>query len=129
MDCGEIIEEYLIKNGFDGLCTENCGCGIEDLFSCGDVISDCLPAYKSRLHCQSCENEDCHLFGSNREDGYCYSVQKPKERSVLNHTTIGNPATVPTEPPTQICPHYYTTEGRHDAVHEHCRSAGKLRVA
>lgn len=42
----DIIIEYLIKNKFDGLTYDNCGCGIDDLLSCGNCFPDCFPAKK-----------------------------------------------------------------------------------
>ena len=43
----DIVGCYLIQNGFDGLhlCDE-CGCGIDDLFSCGYASEECAPGYK-----------------------------------------------------------------------------------
>jgi len=35
MTVEEIIKEYLTTNGYDGLCCEDCGCGIDDLAPCG----------------------------------------------------------------------------------------------
>jgi hypothetical protein len=34
--CKEIIQEWLIKEGHDGLCNDECGCSVEDLAPCGD---------------------------------------------------------------------------------------------
>jgi hypothetical protein len=42
-DVGSIITEYLRKNGFDGLCSDDCGCLIDDLFPCGQPWPDCVP--------------------------------------------------------------------------------------
>lgn len=47
----QIIESYLRDNGYDGLFAsadvagETCGCGIDDLFLCGQICGECQPAY------------------------------------------------------------------------------------
>lgn len=46
MTVKEIVIEYLKANGFDGLCTENCGCGIDDLICCDGPCYLCEPAYR-----------------------------------------------------------------------------------
>jgi hypothetical protein len=46
MTCKEIIAQYLKKNGFDGLATDDCGCRIDDLFPCSSDFSDCQPAHR-----------------------------------------------------------------------------------
>jgi hypothetical protein len=53
MTAKEIIIKYLQDNGYDGLCNDDCGCGINDLFPCGGSPDNCVPAYKSKcdLHC------------------------------------------------------------------------------
>jgi hypothetical protein len=66
MDVKEIVKEYLEKNGFDGLCCEECGCGIDDLFACegcvvdGHETSKCVPAYKtSCVKCGTTMYSEC----------------------------------------------------------------------
>jgi|GEM_PF-2873433 len=47
MNCLEIVKNYLISNGFDGLQAEaECGCEIDDLVPCGNDFSQCTPGYK-----------------------------------------------------------------------------------
>jgi len=48
MTVKEIIEKYLQDNRFDGLCGDDCGCGLgEDFMPCMGEGSDiCEPAYK-----------------------------------------------------------------------------------
>lgn len=36
----EIVREKLIEMGADGLCTEDCGCQIADLFPCGESFAN-----------------------------------------------------------------------------------------
>lgn len=46
MNVHNIVVEYLAKNHYDGLCTEDCGCGVKDLAPCGDgPFPECQPAY------------------------------------------------------------------------------------
>jgi len=46
MNVFQIIKKYLIDNGYDGLCTEECGCAIDDLAACGRDFSYCKPGYR-----------------------------------------------------------------------------------
>jgi hypothetical protein len=74
MTVDEIIVDYLKTNGFDGLCNVECGCPIDDLHPCGEINSDCVPAYKhERAKC-----EGCHGCGEDyRNDGdYVYCAHK-----------------------------------------------------
>jgi hypothetical protein len=40
-----IVYHYLKRNGYNGLCTEGCGCLLDDLAPCCDDISHCIPGY------------------------------------------------------------------------------------
>lgn len=44
----EIIKQYLIDNGFDGLCNDelDCGCELADLEPCDVLQSNCKAGYK-----------------------------------------------------------------------------------
>jgi hypothetical protein len=45
MDVKTIVREYLIKHGHDGLCNEDCGCGLDDFAPCGEgPYPDCHAA-------------------------------------------------------------------------------------
>ena len=47
MNVKRIVENYLKENGFDGLCSRSCGCGLDNLFDCPyDHFEKCIPAYK-----------------------------------------------------------------------------------
>ena len=48
MTVHEIILDYLEEHGFDGLCTDECGCSVDDLAPCGcsECVMDCVPARK-----------------------------------------------------------------------------------
>ena len=45
MNARQIVRIYLKTNGFDGLCMEDCGCGVGDLMPCGEFGRECIPAY------------------------------------------------------------------------------------
>ena len=45
-DCLCEIETSLRLNGLDGLCSEDCGCSVEELAPCGGLgLAHCRPAY------------------------------------------------------------------------------------
>ena len=44
----EIVKKWLAENGYDGLCNEDCGCGIDDLVPCGEMGNGCVAAFKTR---------------------------------------------------------------------------------
>lgn len=46
MTVREIITAYLREHGYDGLCNDDCGCGIDDLAPCGGDYGRCVPAHK-----------------------------------------------------------------------------------
>ena len=45
MNVKEIVHEYLRVNGYDGLCSDDCGCGLDDLAPCEQCFDACVPAY------------------------------------------------------------------------------------
>lgn len=55
MNVHEIVKDYLIKNGYDGLFHPDidCACLIADLQPCNEDISSCKPGYK--IQCTSGE--------------------------------------------------------------------------
>ena len=62
MTVKEIVGEWLKTHGYDGLCTTNCGCGMDDLIPCCyGHCEHCVPAKKviaTAEHCQGdCEYE------------------------------------------------------------------------
>jgi hypothetical protein len=70
MNCEEIIEEYLIRNGFDGLFNEagQCACKLNDLFPCLDCFDECEPGY---LHAAQHDDEEfriCRTKGEKRRN-------------------------------------------------------------
>lgn len=58
-----IVSTYLRLGGFDGLCREECGCGIEDLAPCDMGHSwRCTPAYKWTCSAE-CPERDTDRYG------------------------------------------------------------------
>ena len=60
MDVKQIVREYLEKNGYDGLYSENgrCGCDFEDFMPCGFQDTFCVAAHKEKPAPDS-EFSDC----------------------------------------------------------------------
>ncbi len=58
MDVYDIVKKYLKENGFDGLCTDDCGCHLDDLMPC---------CQEGALSC---------------EPGYAISVEEAQEREI-----------------------------------------------
>jgi hypothetical protein len=44
----EIVTDYLREHGYDGLCGDECGCGLDNFCLCGSLGMDCEPAYKQK---------------------------------------------------------------------------------
>ena len=43
----DIIKKWLVDNGYDGLCGEECGCLLDDLMTCEEGWAlECEPGYK-----------------------------------------------------------------------------------
>jgi hypothetical protein len=81
MNIVKIIKQYLKKNGYDGLCNMDCGCGINELNVCSEINIDCIPAYKTKANCLKCKRK-CSLAGSYEmvNNGYCYRPKKQKRK-------------------------------------------------
>lgn len=61
MNVRKIVRDYLVANGYDGLCSswEPCGCELVDLMPCGCGVEDCVPGYKGPCDCE--EGCDWHM--------------------------------------------------------------------
>jgi len=74
MTVRDIIQEYLKKNGYDGLYNEagDCACLVDDLMPCtaceGVYVDDCEPGYKTPC---DCGGHDWHI-SANKEDPYVH---------------------------------------------------------
>lgn len=67
MNIKNIIYKYLKDNNYTGLCGDDCGCELEDLFPCDNDYSNCEPGYK--IKCKDCDKKDC-LY-RNERIGFC----------------------------------------------------------
>ena len=70
MTVKELVKEHLEKNGYDGLCRDDCGCGLDDFMPCSSfalegVPTCCTPAYK-------------HLVKNGELNDIVYSTEKPE---------------------------------------------------
>ena len=77
MNLRQIIEKHLKDNGFDGLCGDECGCLIGELFVCECPDMDvCRPGYKKTCPGEDkCPNsEECPAPNSG---SWCMSTKKP----------------------------------------------------
>ena len=57
----KIVADYLVKNKFDGLWSDECACELNDLMPCDDWgIDNCEPGYK--IPCpKNCGEHDFHI--------------------------------------------------------------------
>ncbi len=59
MNTRDIVKEYLIANGYDGLYADECGCTAEFIMPCfGEEFHQCKPGYKI-----PCDPETCVASG------------------------------------------------------------------
>ena len=74
----EIVADYLKKNGYDGLCRDGCGCGLDCFMPCSDEIRhNCRPAYAKTQKCSECDSYDsCDFADSSETQKTCYSIVK-----------------------------------------------------
>lgn len=65
MNVWEITAKYLKENGFDGLCSTNCGCLTADLFICSSTLTDlCQPGYNNK---ELAEENECNFWISEQK--------------------------------------------------------------
>lgn len=52
MNVRKIVREYLVRHGYEGLCKVNCGCGVDDLFTCENwsIASECGNCVAAKEH-------------------------------------------------------------------------------
>jgi hypothetical protein len=82
MTVKEIIEKYLRDNGYDGLCGEDCGCGLDDFTPCMEPIpSECVPGY--RVMCDgkfSGDENDDHWHDCPGVEHELFTTEKPTKK-------------------------------------------------
>jgi hypothetical protein len=69
----DIVREYLVSIGADGLAGDECGCGLDDLMCCDGYCGDCEPAKKIKSDCEKCDPDgmmSCHGDGDGKSDCY-----------------------------------------------------------
>ena len=76
MNIQEIVEKYLIDNGYDGLYSEICGCEVGDLMPCGEP-RDCKAGYK--VPCPGPNDCDNTVGGAFRSAGCRWHIAKEKK--------------------------------------------------
>lgn len=73
----EIIADYLLLNGYDGLYCDECACGDDNLMPCdSDGLQHCQPGYK--WDCKKCPNEKNGDYYCPNYDGadWCMNAEK-----------------------------------------------------
>ncbi len=79
----DIIVNYLRANGFDALCGEECGCGIDDIAPCVNwnegMPLDCHPAHKTKCTGDKCPHQ-CDSYDGT-DGGDCYTTRELEPRS------------------------------------------------
>ena len=66
-NCKDIIKTWLRQHGYDGLSTNECGCGFDDFVPCmGDNFADCVPSHKTRGMCDGNPNVVIYVPGKRR---------------------------------------------------------------
>ena len=86
MTVKEIIINYLKKNGYDGLCGDSCGCGLNDFQPCDEDFGNCEPAYyhphpdcsKCDVKCDICYSDYACCYKTDKPEGKQYGLQKHK---------------------------------------------------
>ena len=68
-----IVKNYLVGYGYDGLSNYECGCDLSDLCCCCDNVSECEPAYKHL--CDKCK-EHCEYW---EQVGWCMKPEKQED--------------------------------------------------
>lgn len=58
INCGQMVRMYLERNGYEGLCGDECGCELADLMPCGgEYAMDCVGGHKTDCTCDDgCDN-------------------------------------------------------------------------
>lgn len=83
MNVKDIVRAYLKDNGYDGLCGDFCGCGIDDLM-CGCDPNFCEPAYFRE--CKFCSIKNCEM----KKELECDSCYHPKKLKFETMVLIDN---------------------------------------
>ena len=74
----EILADWLIANGYDGLAGDDCGCPLDQLICCDEDPSQCVPGYK--VECTPEKAAECDWSCWCHEGESCISSTKPGEQ-------------------------------------------------
>ncbi|MDD5050976.1 MAG: hypothetical protein PHV93_04560 [Candidatus Pacebacteria bacterium] len=66
----DIVRDYLIEHGYDGLAGDGCGCSSEDIVPCDQYFGNCVPAKK--VVCQPEMCAECSADCDGYADGKYY---------------------------------------------------------
>lgn len=80
MNIHDIIHRHLSSIGADGLCSEDCGCSIDNLAPCADGnVLICTPA--RHVMCKDCKLDSVTAPDSCERDGRgCYQPLEAREK-------------------------------------------------
>lgn len=71
----DMVAKYLKKNGFDGLYSDGeCGCLLEDLAPCGNLLGDCKPGFK---------HEATEETERRKSDGYDWFISPSERQGIM----------------------------------------------
>lgn len=73
-DLAHYLAEKLRGDGYDGLCSDRCGCELDDLMPCGKSGLFCEPGY--RHECKSCPVFDRCPCEDGPTEGFCIYATK-----------------------------------------------------
>ena len=83
----DIVVDYLREHGYAGLCSDDCGCGVDDLVLCGSYSNECSPAYRN--DCDTCAHQNSDASSCICDDGPtgdgCYSLVSAPKKAVDGH--------------------------------------------
>jgi len=69
MNVRDIVKEWLIEHGYEGLYNNYCGCALDDLMTCQRDTTLCKPGHKIPCDPETCPvNGDCPFHIGPREE-------------------------------------------------------------
>lgn len=72
MNVREIVRNWLIDHGYDGLAKSECGCGGDNLFCCNEDSSECMPAMRHVRKEEDSICKECAVGSDGDCNGFCY---------------------------------------------------------
>ena len=70
----DMVRDYLLTHGYDGLAGEECGCAVDDLMPCGDGYSDseCRAGWRTTCPIDPATDEQC----CDEPGGECWTTER-----------------------------------------------------